>query len=380
MTHSDVAHVRVGEPGTLIDAVPYMLGFHPRESLVLLGLDRRTHAHQPEADRSTALRRVEVVLRVDIPQVAGRPGDFDELLHALRRSQVSEVVCIWLTDQAGVSPHRDESLLALSSALCGDALAQDVDILDVLVASHDRWWSLTCLDPRCCPDDGTPRSAGTSVVAAQAIVSGLVALPERASVQSQLVGESPDAREGLRPAIMAALAEQELRRLTCAEDPGKSVADDLALFIAAARRCRAADRSIDQLGPLDDTHGKSAAKDSGPNEIELARLGACLCDLGVRDEVWLLIDEGALDADGLLYQLLRRLPIPYVSPPLFLFGWSRWRRGEGTLAAMAAEQALASDPRYSAADLLLVTVRGGMDPRRTPPLRRAWDAAQLPPG
>ena len=43
---------------------------------------------------------------------------------------------------------------------------------------------------------------------------------------------------------------------------------------------------------------------------------------------------------GLWLHLLARLPAPYDSAPLFLFGWATWRDGNGTLAAMAAERAL----------------------------------------
>jgi len=83
----------------------------------------------------------------------------------------------------------------------------------------------------------------------------------------------------------------------------------------------------------------------------------------------LAIDQKRLDGRGLWHDLLHRLPSPYDCAPLFLFGWASWREGNGSLAAMAARRALASEPSYSAADLLLGAIQHGLDPFRTPRLR-----------
>jgi hypothetical protein len=111
---------------------------------------------------------------------------------------------------------------------------------------------------------------------------------------------------------------------------------------------------------------------------QLARIAVALTDISTRDELWMAIDESSVDADRLLIELLTRLPKGYLAPPLFLYGWSEWRRGNGTLAGMAAERALAADPGYSAAALLQTAAQYGLDPRSTPRLREgeADDHAQ----
>jgi hypothetical protein len=81
------------------------------------------------------------------------------------------------------------------------------------------------------------------------------------------------------------------------------------------------------------------------------------------------VDDGRLDGRALWRDLGRRLPSPYDASPLFLFGWAAWRAGDGALAGIAAERAIASDPGYSAADLLLAALARGVDPRRLPRLR-----------
>jgi hypothetical protein len=57
------------------------------------------------------------------------------------------------------------------------------------------------------------------------------------------------------------------------------------------------------------------------------------------------------------------LPTPYDAAPLFLAAWRSYRDGNGTVAGIAAGLALASDPDYSAANLLLAALAHGVDPR-----------------
>ena len=51
MTSCEMPQIRISNPGELIETVPYLLGFHPSQSLVLIGF---VYAHYGEID---ALRR-----------------------------------------------------------------------------------------------------------------------------------------------------------------------------------------------------------------------------------------------------------------------------------------------------------------------------------
>jgi hypothetical protein len=53
---------------------------------------------------------------------------------------------------------------------------------------------------------------------------------------------------------------------------------------------------------------------------------------------------------------------PYDATPLFLAAWRCYRDGNGVLAGIAAERALASDPGYGAASLLSAAVAHGVPP------------------
>jgi hypothetical protein len=113
------------------------------------------------------------------------------------------------------------------------------------------------------------------------------------------------------------------------------------------------------------------ADDGGPPlaDERVARYGVALSDIPLRDAVWLAIDCGRLDGRQLWRDLGRRLPPPYDAAALFLTGWSAWRQGNGVVAGEAARRALLSDSEYSAAELLLSALAGGVDPKQMPALR-----------
>jgi hypothetical protein len=349
MTTSDMPRIRISEPGELIEAIPYLIGFHPRESLVLIGFadDGRT---------AVATRQVHVGMRVNLPAAPVTSMDLAELAEALTRSAVRSVVAVIVTDLPGATPLLDDRWEHLGEVLHRALSDEGIVLLDLLLADAERWWSLCCEDEECCPADGTPRVAGCSVTAAEATVAGMVALPDREAVESTLAGCSDEARALLEPEladaehrVTQAVLGNGLRRLRRT--------DTDALFTAIRRR---SSQGTAAPGPL-------AAR-------KLARFGVALTDINIRDDIWLSIDDGSIVAEPFLHELLTRLPAPYDAPPLFLYGWCQWRTGNGTLAAMAAERALASDARYSAAELLLKAVQYGLDPRSTPSLREPISA------
>jgi hypothetical protein len=349
MTTSEMPRIRISEPGELIEAIPYLIGFHPRESLVLIGFS-------DDGGTAVATRQVQVGMRVDLPSEPVTSTDLAELAEALTRSAARSVVAVIVTDVPGATPRLDDRWEHLGEVL-GQALSDEgIVLLDLLLADAERWWSLCCEDEQCCPADGTPRVDGCSVTAAEATVAGLVALPDREAVESILNGCSDEKRALLEPE----LADAEHRVTQAVLGNGLRLlrrTDTEAVFTAIRRRS---------------TEGTAAPRPLTARK--LARFGVALTDINIRDDIWLAIDDGSIEAELFLHELLTRLPSPYDAPPLFLYGWCQWRGGNGTLASMAAERALASDARYSAARLLLGAVQHGLDPRSTPSLREPISA------
>jgi hypothetical protein len=333
MSSTDGAAVlSVRGPADLISAVPYLLGFHPRQSLVVVGMARS---------------QVVVTMRTDLDDVA-EAAALEHLIASMARGGAEAAVVVIYDDTAG--PFRDRRpWQGLVRQFAAATAAADVTLEDALLVSAGRFWSYACGDPRCCPREGIALPQH-SPVAAAATFAGLVALPDRASVAQLLEPAGLLERLALQPALDAAL-ETSLRALSLGSQAKLNRSATRALFA----RARAAQANGNTLPGEDD---------------DLAQFAVALRRREVRDAVWTAIDDGRLSGDALWRLLAHRLPSPYDAAPLFLLGWDSWRQGNGALARMAADRALDSDPSYSAAGLLHAALTNGVDPRVMPRLRR----------
>lgn len=341
MTSRELPQIKANELSDLIETVPYLMGFHPSESLVLLGF---------LPSPSSRVRQVSVTMRADLPGTGLDEELLAPLVEALAGSRTASVVALAFTDAIDGDPRAAQWLVGLAAVLVDRLTELDVQVLDVLAVSSTSWWSMCCEQPRCCPPQGNPRSLDSSQVAAAATYAGLVALPDRQALAATLDGRPPAERTALEPAL--ATAEDRVTQAALRNGLGRFQRAEFAALLDAAAR-------PDPVPPLTDE--------------QLVRFGVALSDSEIRDQVWLAIDSRSLDATTFLSDLHTRLPSPYDASPLFLFGWDCWRSGNGTLAAMAAERALESDPEYSAAELLLGAVCHGMDPAEIPLLAREAD-------
>ena len=144
---------RIHGAGELLASVEALLGFTPRDSVVVVGLDKRG--------------RLGIMMRIDrsdclIGEVARELGR-SIALH-LDRAGMTEAVVISFADDSVASP------CAALDALVPH-LRASVDVRDAWKVCGGRYRSLWCLDPRCCPRGGTalplaPDSVGRSVPAA----------------------------------------------------------------------------------------------------------------------------------------------------------------------------------------------------------------------
>lgn len=325
---------RISGPGELVQAVPYLLGFHPRSSLVLIGL---------------AAGQLVVTARLDLAD-AGAPDVVGDTVRAMARGGSTEIVGAVYDDGCILDPASEPPLpwSALAVTVGQEAAAARCDIVDVLLVAGQRWWSYTCGSSECCPTDGRASPDEPSAFTAAATYAGVVALPDRGALQAVLDPLPDTERNAVAPLIAAA--------------ENASVA--AVLQGHAARHERSVKRAI-----FSAARASAAPRWSGPSDSQVARFGIALGEIAVRDAVWMAIDDARLDGRPLWRDLARRLPGPYDAASLFLFGWATWRAGDGALAGIAAERAVESDPAYSAADLLLAALSRGVDPRRLPRLR-----------
>ena len=318
--------LRLRSPADVAEMVPYLLGFRPQDSLVVLALE-----HDDGTDR------VGVVARVDRATVDS--ADVAAALEQLFAAVCHNGAAREMGFLSGSHPPRygvRARRRAAQRARC--------ELVDVLAVGERTWRSVLCRDARCCPPGGHALPSGPGELAAAATYAGMVARPDRASVEA-ILAPAPDAeRERLRAGLAAAGAT--LDRSVAGGQAGRVERSAIRALFAASRR----------LGVL--------------TAAETCRFGVALRRAAVRDACWLAVDERRIDGEGLWRELACRLPDDYAAAPLFLFGWLQWRSGNGTLATMAAQRALDADPGYSAAALLHTAVQHGLNPFTTRRLRR----------
>jgi Domain of unknown function (DUF4192) len=324
------AVVRIGGPGDLLDALPRMLGYVPTESAVLVAL-------RPPRGRITLSMRVDLPARRHEASCARLFAG-----HAQRAGATSAVLVVY-DDRPPPSPGRWRGASLASQVRAALRQRGGLELTEAVVVSSGRWHSLLCIGKGCCPPEGQPlRDVSRPSAAAVALVAdGATAMPSRAALAASVAGPSgPPAVELAR--LQAAAAEGLAARMEAGEPVADVREETVALFRAAL------DRPPAQL-----------LTDEGA-----ARLLAGLVDIEARDVVlgW----AGQRDTEGLLALLLALAPRavdPLEAPVLTALAWVAYARGDGTLANIAVERALASDPTYMMARLVASGLDAGMHPK-----------------
>jgi uncharacterized protein DUF4192 len=96
---------------------------------------------------------------------------------------------------------------------------------------------------------------------------------------------------------------------------------------------------------------------------ETATVTVAMKHLRVRDDAWARMEPEHKEAHLRLWTDLTRLAAPgYVAAPAALLAFVAWQAGDGALANVALDRALADDPRYSMAQLLRQAITAGAPP------------------
>ncbi|MCR6490424.1 DUF4192 domain-containing protein [Amycolatopsis sp. OK19-0408] len=326
--------VHLYEPAQLLAALPYLIGFRPANSLVVL-------CHRaPEADR------VGLLLRGDIP----RREDWARQARALsprlapdRFTGVTVLVVGGERRPGGPPPHAGfVEELANTVADVGLPMLHALWAADI--AEGAPWGCYTA--PQCRGVLPDPR---TTVVAAMATEHGKVVFDSREELAALLEPRCPEA---------LARRTAELTRQPGLPWPDETRVSDASLVIREAferQRCGA--------GP--------------PTDEQAVLLAAALTIPEIRDVCLATAASpgtpAALEAERLWLTLVQELPIPERAEAAALLGYTAYLRGDGALAGMALDNALAANPNHALAGLLKRVLCSGTSPQELLGLALAAD-------
>ncbi|HEU5484381.1 MAG TPA: DUF4192 domain-containing protein [Microlunatus sp.] len=282
--------LRARAPGDILGIIPYLLGFHPRESLVAAFVRQR---------------QVAVTARIDLTATADLEALVDQLALVAERVETRSVVLVGYSDDPTVR----ELMRDLAEVI-------PLDLLDVLAVSGDRWWSVCCDGP-CCPPDGQPYDIGSHPLAAAAVLAGISATATRQEIAELTSGPAAD----------------DLDRL------GR-LADRWADRIGGMSRRRRRGRMKQLVA--------GALAGGGPSEDDAVQVAVLARDVVVRDEAWALMSRARAAEHVALWRRVVAVAVPpYEAAPLGMLAIAGWVSGNGALLNCCIERLEVVAPDYS---------------------------------
>ena len=321
------ARIRVSSVTGLLAVIPHLLGFHPSRSMVVVGLDG------PRG-------RISLGFRYDLPDppdLARSREIAEHTIAVLEQRNITTVIAVGYGPGPLVTPVAENLRAALGRA--------PITLRDLLRAEDGRYWSYMCKDPGCCPPEGAPFDGPSHPNAAAMAAAGMMARPDRDALAASLAPVTGAEAESMRRAEQRVLRRaQQLtagvrgsRHTRLLTDAGKiAVQDAIALYRSG--------------GTITD-------------EEQIAWIIMAVSDIRVRDDAWARMDPEHRAAHLRLWtDLVRRAPGHYMPAPASLLAFTAWQSGEGALANIAIEHALAADPGYSMAQLIGEALDAGLPP------------------
>ncbi|HTR93696.1 MAG TPA: DUF4192 family protein [Trebonia sp.] len=342
--------VRIGSPASILAVIPGLLGFDPGRSFVVIGAE-------------VARREVRVTLRYDLPD-PGKP----RLAAVLAEQAVSLLAAQGVSTAVAVGYGADDAVTPVAAAFLDRAAAAGITVAELLRAEDSRYWSYVCGEPECCPPEGTPFD-DTGHPAARALrAAGGRVLPSREDLAATVAAAGGQRGRAMRRATRQALSNIA-RCATRMSREGVPVSTRRLTGVLGQLAVREAIRRYREGEPVD------------PEDA--AWLTVALRQVRVRDDAWARMDTEHRDAHQRLWTDLTRLARPgYVAAPASLLAFVAWQSGDGALANVALDRALADNPHYSMALLLREALDAGAPPAMarlpmTPEeVAAAYDAAE----
>lgn len=302
-------------PHDLLTAVPFLVGYQPEDSLVLIGLKDDL---------------VGMAMRIDFPE------DFDcdqidNLVSHLEKDCAESALLV------AYLPKHISECESLIETIKDALLLRNINLREAIVVREGRWRSSICTDSECCPLEGSP----LPVLSDSRIAAEQVALGNPLPFQ--------DINE-LVESISQISADPDLLEVINSV-PTIDYDDDPRLL-----QREGAEAVMDLVNEFE-TGGISK------NQELIALVLVRLHDLQVRDFALGSICSENIDLYWNLWRwLLRIAPSGYIAPVATLFASTSYEKGEGALAQRALDRAQSDDDKYPLAKLLRQVFNAGWPP------------------
>lgn len=288
---------RIRSEADVLALVPYTLGFHPVDSLVLVTLDEQKRPFQARIDLPDDLE--------ELPLIA------EHLVGAALRNGA---------ERALVIVYSDDACLGEAAA---EALAETLDRVGVATlltirADGQRWFPLGADDP---DPEGRPYDVRGHELSSRAVLDGRVTFRDR--------GELVDSLAPVDPVVV---------------DEVETAYDELAALPGAGQELL-----LESLWLMEQVRALVAAPPEVPS-VEpplVARVLRAVANRDVRDLVWCDVDRQNAEGHVALWrEVVRRSPDGLVAPAAGLLAFSAWLAGDGALAWCAVDRCLCADPDH----------------------------------
>jgi hypothetical protein len=301
--------IKVRRPDDLLAIVPYLIGFHPEEDLVVVFVKSN---------------RVKLTTRTDLPPESAA-DELADWIDALAKREQVDALALVAYSAAPLAANRLLTRLI-------DRLS-DHRLTDVLYVGHGRWWSLTCA-AEYCPLAGTPYDLTTHPISAAAVFAGLGVRASRREIEDSVSGPP----------------EAELPRLL-------DLAEDLlAEFTPFDSRAAAEELLVSVMD-------SAMADASDLDERSCLLLALLVIDIYVRDFAWARISrDNAQQHVRLWTNVVSRVPPALAAAPLCLLGMGAWVAGHGAMVNCCWERVSQVHPDYSMGKLLADISERGVPP------------------
>jgi hypothetical protein len=327
--------IKLRGPGDTIGSVPYLLGFHPTDSVVVIATDPVT-------------RHMVAAARMDLPEPGYEDAVATRLAGALAgRSPLGLTLVI--IAPAGALPDPASPTSRDSVDLPRQAFVDQIEAMFSALGCtvEQALWAAASTAGAAWRDYHDPRHAGAvpdltiSPVAAHSVLAGLVTYANREEMAALFAPDHDDV-----------LARRAMLLAACKTGGTGHRADRYRGYHGVERAVREA------------RQGRLPTRDE-----DIIRLAVALGDHWIRDACLRHThSEFSVAAEQLWLHLVRAIPGPDRAEPAVLLAVTSYLRGDAVASGMALNCALTANPRHRLGMLMTDVVECGMPPAR---LRRA---------